>query len=226
MTVFPHPFSHILSLDLSADSSPQPISVHLMAAQNKTSFHYARYDSNGEWTGTYVQCPNKDKKEVDKQIRLGLWKTADFPEPRPPLREAVARVIMTQRRRRQLAHEVIWKGSFRRDLVNMSKRDSLGMYSLNKWPHHLLAGNLSNLQLDDQMVTQTLSFLDTRPILFTKQPQQLGTPWHTTAAYLKFSPVLALIFSLPGIQKDRPLCEPLEEEQLKALYLFIYLFIF
>ena len=119
----------------------------------------------------------------------------------------------------EVAHREIAQMCMRFLSLFPKRRDSLGLYSLNKWPHHLLAGNLNNLQLDDQIVTLTLSFFDTRPILFTKQPRQLDTPWHTTTAYLKFSPsVLALIFNLPGIQEDRPLCEPLEGEQPKALY--------
>ena len=72
----------------------------------------------------------------------------------------------------------------------------LHRYTFNQWPHHLLAGNLNSLRVDDHIVTLASSFFETGPLLFTNV-------WSISSlfsiAYLKFSPsALALTFDLPG----------------------------
>lgn len=86
---------------------------------------------------------------------------------------------------------------------------SLHQYAFGEWPHHLLAANLSNLEIGDQIVTLTLSFTEKSPVLITEQPMRLeGSSKQKT--YLKFSPqVLALIFDLPGTR-------PFHSKQLKG----------
>ena len=89
-------------------------------------------------------------------------------------------------------------------------------YALDEWPHHLLAGNLNNLLVDDQIVTLTLSFFQKGPTLLMKQNDTINDFEEERKLNLKFSlPILTLIFDLPGTQKCRPLYRThLEEEQL------------
>ena len=88
-------------------------------------------------------------------------------------------------------------------------------YALDEWPHHLLAGNLNNLLVDDQIVTLTLSFFQKGPTLLMKQNDTINDFEEERKLNLKFSlPILTLIFDLPGTQKCRPLYRThLEEEQ-------------
>ena len=72
-------------------------------------------------------------------------------------------------------------------------------YAFQEWPHHLLAGNIDRLQVDDSIVTLTLSFFEESPMILTKQSNDL---WLWPTIYFKFSPlVLALIFDLLPTQK-------------------------
>ena len=89
--------------------------------------------------------------------------------------------------------------------------------ALNEWPHHLLAGNLNCLPMDDQMVTLTSSFLE-------KSPPMLG-PRNHFQTYFRFSPPAgALIFNLPGVyQRYEPWPsilhgKKLEQEQLGGIH--------
>ena len=94
------------------------------------------------------------------------------------------------------------------------ERGSLGLYAFDEWPHHLLAGGLNSLPVDDQIVTLVSSFFDTSPLAHMEQPRSLDSPSSITKVYLKFRPrVLALIFNLPGTQKRWPLQLPAEEEE-------------
>ena len=91
----------------------------------------------------------------------------------------------------------------------------LHRYTFEEWPHHLLAGNLNNLQVDDPIVTLALSFLEKCPMLFTTQPSP-ETETEEEACF-KFSlPILTLIFDLAGTQKYLPSC--VEQEQSPAVY--------
>ena len=91
------------------------------------------------------------------------------------------------------------------------RRDFLGLYTCKEWPHHLLAGNLNSLRVDDPIVTLILSFFDSNPMMLLKQPLLLEEPLHLKEVYLKFLlPVLVLMFDLPGM---RPLHEKREEKQ-------------
>ena len=80
----------------------------------------------------------------------------------------------------------------------------LHSYALDEWPHHLLAGSLNNLQVDDQIVALTLSFFDASPVVAIKTSKRFSEfSWYQKLEdnYLKFStPVLALIFNLPLTQ--------------------------
>lgn len=63
----------------------------------------------------------------------------------------------------------------------------LHQYALEEWPHHLLAGDLNSLPIDDKIVTLTLSFFE-----------KCGCVLRWRPIYIKFStPVLALILNLP-----------------------------
>ena len=94
------------------------------------------------------------------------------------------------------------------------QKDFLGLYALNEWPHHLLAGSL---QADDKIVTLALSFFNMSPMMLIKQPLRLKEPGHLIKVYLKFSPlVLALIFDLPSTRKCRPSYE-MEGKQSKII---------
>ena len=78
------------------------------------------------------------------------------------------------------------------------QRDSLGLYTLNEWPHHLFMMNLNALGVEDQMVTLASSFFDTSPLVLIEQPPKFEWWDSSTKVYHKFSlPVLALIFDLP-----------------------------
>ena len=73
-------------------------------------------------------------------------------------------------------------------------------YAFQEWPRHLLAGNIDRLQVDDSIVTLTLSFFEKSPMILTKQSNDLFRQKPTI--YFKFSPlVLALIFDLLPTQK-------------------------
>ena len=92
-------------------------------------------------------------------------------------------------------------------------------YIFKEWPHHLLAGNLNSLPVDDPLVTLALSFLEKCPILYTAQPSP--DTEMTEKACFKFSPsVLALIFDLPCTQKllQKYLPSSVKQEQLPAVY--------
>ena len=103
---------------------------------------------------------------------------------------------------------------------------SLHQYAFKQWPHHLLAGNLNSLQIDDPVVILTLSFFEKGPVLYIKQqseqPIQGSDIWafRIKITNLKFSPfVLALIFDLPGTQQGMQLSrKQLEDEWPKAVY--------
>ena len=100
---------------------------------------------------------------------------------------------------------------------NMKVRFQHLLDALNEWPHHLLAGNLICLPIDDQMVTLTSSFLE-------KSPPMLGPRDHFQT-YFRFSPSAgALIFNLPGAhQRYEPWPsilhgKQLEQEQLGGIH--------
>ena len=101
---------------------------------------------------------------------------------------------------------------------SMTRNPQLYWYTFDAWPHHLLAGNINSLLVDDKLLTLTSSFFEKGPVLRTKQFKYLGAE-EMQKSYLKFShPVLALIFDLPHIQKCRSLCgRQLENEQSKAV---------
>ena len=78
-------------------------------------------------------------------------------------------------------------------------------YAFDEWPHHLLAGNLGSLRVDDQIVTLALLFFKRSPMLLTKNLYVLEPPsFNSVQTYHKFSPpVLGLIFDLPGPQSGQ-----------------------
>ena len=93
----------------------------------------------------------------------------------------------------------------------------LHSYALKEWPHHLLAGNLNSLPIDDHIVTSTLSLFQTIPGLLTEPPVWLGDPYFYKKTCLKCSPpVLASLFHLPGTETRRPLSR--EKEQAIEIY--------
>ena len=98
----------------------------------------------------------------------------------------------------------------------------LYQYAFDEWPHHLLAGDLNSLLVDDQIVALTLQFFEKSPVLLTNQPKRLQSffSWEKEKIYLKFSPpVLALIFNLPGMQQYWPPGgKQLEQGPSKAVY--------
>ena len=94
-------------------------------------------------------------------------------------------------------------------------------YASKEWPHHLLAGNLNKLPVDDQMVTLTLPFLEKSPWLRIEHHAifRSGSYLTTHRRYLKFTfPVLGLIFDVPGTPKFMQLCgkQPVEERSQDA----------
>ena len=103
------------------------------------------------------------------------------------------------------------------DGKNMEVQFQRLLDALNEWPHHLLAGNLNCLPMDDKMVTLTSSFLE-------KSPPMIGPRDHFQT-YFRFSPSAgALIFNLPGVHQRYepwPLVlrgKQLEQEQLGGIH--------
>ena len=83
---------------------------------------------------------------------------------------------------------------------------------LNQWPHHLLAGNLSSLPRDHQMITLTSLFFEKSPPVFAMYSER-----SMKAVYFSFLPsVLTLIFNLPDPQPLKR--APLEKKQLLSVH--------
>ena len=126
-----------------------------------------------------------------------------------------SKYIETLNIRSEVAHREIAQACIIFLTLFPKQRDCLGLYALDEWPNHLVAGNLNSLPVDDQMVTLALSFFDTNPMVLTKQPPFNEMTWYLIKAYIKFlPPLLALMFDLPGAQKRWPLKgKQLEKEQ-------------
>ena len=108
----------------------------------------------------------------------------------------------------EAAHREIAQSCITSLMLFPSNKGILGSYQYahDEWQNHLLAGNLNNLRLDDPIVTLTLSFFDTGPVVLRTR--------HSAKRRFTFSPpVLRLIFDLPGTQKHRKPHGQLAERQ-------------
>ena len=95
----------------------------------------------------------------------------------------------------------------------------LHLYASNEWPHHLLAGNLRTLPVEDQIVALSLSFFERGPVLLTEQPTNLWNDRREKIFFTFSPPVLALMFDVPNIEKRQPLRgKKSGKEQPEAVY--------
>ena len=141
-------------------------------------------------------------RSSDRYVRFVHFSVQEF------LTHGQSKYIKTLNMEHEVAHREIAQACMIFLTLSLRRQDSLGQYTLHEWPHHLLAGDLSSLRVDDPMVTLTSSFFDTSPMALIKLDSKLRrsklgrSKLEQYDIYLKFIPsVLALIFDLPGIHE-------------------------
>ena len=147
-------------------------------------------------------------RDTDRHVRFVHFSVQEF------LTHSQSKYIKTFNIEHEVAHREIAQACMIFLTLSPRRKDSLGQYTLHEWPHHLLAGDLNSLRVDDQIVTLTSSFFDTGPMVLIKLNSKLGLYFDNV--YIKFIPsVLALIFDLPGIHELWPTHgKQLEEKKL------------
>ena len=131
---------------------------------------------------------------------LGTFKTLNF-EHKLAHREIAQRLITSL--------SVLYSRS-KGDCSGMKKYSQL-LNTLNEWPHHLRAGDLSSLPTNDPMVTLTFSFFKLSPPILT--PYLACDKRRTYFSFPQFT--LSTIFNLPGKLYYSNYVQPVDMKQLK-----------